>query len=92
MASIAFKVVDGKVVLVPRGGNPGEPLKVARGATVTWNNLTKEIHHPVAINPPGFITDQIAPDDVSDPGFVATKTITYECSLHPDEKGSIEVA
>ena len=94
MASVAFKVVDGKVVLVPRGGNAGDSLKVAKGATVTWRNDTKDVHHPVATSSSDFVTDEIAPDDVSDPGFVAVKTITYMCSRHPDndgEKGSIEV-
>jgi plastocyanin len=92
MASVLIKVVDGKVVFDPN------PLKVTPGALVTWNNQTREIHHLVLTNPPGFLTDEIAPDDVSDPQFNVTRpagtTLTYMCSRHSDrdgEKGTIEV-
>lgn len=103
MPGIIFKKVDGKTVLQPDwpGTNPGDPLKVKRGSFVVWNNQTEDIHHPVAITPAGlFLTDEIAPGQVSSPMFNVTQpagptgTITYQCSRHPDnpnETGKIEV-
>jgi plastocyanin len=98
MPGIIIKVQDGKVVFQPDRprAKPGDPLQVFPGDFVVWNNRTDDAHHPVAIDPPGlFLTEEIPPRQPSDPKFNVTKPsgtkITYKCSLHPDEAGTIDV-
>ena len=100
MPGIVFKNVGGKTVLQPDrpGAQPGDPYQADLGDLITWNNETNDIHHPVAIDPvTTYLTDEIPPGRVSSPIFNVeeAKTITYQCSRHPDnpdEKGTIEVS
>ncbi len=79
-------------------GTPsGDPLKAVQGDIVSWNNTTDQEHWPVPDDPDtygSFMTDPIKPDSASTAYNIistAGTTISYHCSLHPDEHGKVVV-
>jgi hypothetical protein len=64
---------------------------VSQGDLVTWNNRTRKAHWPVAIAPPGFLTNDIPAGQVSSPITAIQNTVTYRCLHHPQETGAIVV-
>jgi hypothetical protein len=87
------KLADGTVAFKPDipGAQPSQPLGVVAGDLVNWNNQTNEPHWPVAIAPPGFLTNSVPAGQVSDPIFMVQQTVTYRCLYHPQEHGTIVV-
>jgi plastocyanin len=78
--------------------DPNLLAQAAPGDQIFWANNDDAAHWPGLLNPDGsinetfFIPNQIAPHSTSDafsPG--ASGTLNYACSLHPDEKGTIQV-
>jgi plastocyanin len=77
---------------------PSPLLNVAPGDEVVWANNDANAHWPGLKNSDGtidatfFMPNQIAGQSTS-PGFSpgVDGTLTYACSLHPDETGTIEV-
>jgi plastocyanin len=69
-----------------------DPLQAPPNACVTWDNTTGETHQVTAGT---FSTEPILEGRSSRPGYVidpaATGTITYFCTLHEDESGTIDV-
>jgi plastocyanin len=85
---------------VPQGANPGDPLVVKVGDTVSWGNDTKNPHQPVPVDADGnpqapHLSDQIEPMQSSSPAWVvagiAGTTIHYRCKLHDGETGMITI-
>lgn len=87
-------------------GATGNVLNAEIGDLVCWNNQTSQEHEiwlaNAAYEPQRRITDTIAPFQSSQPGYVPqagdttppkTKagTIYYCCSIHPEERGTIQV-
>jgi len=79
-------------------GTPtGEPLKVVQGDLVSWNNTTGEQHWPTPDDPDAygnFVTNPINPDSSSTAYNIISKagtTISYHCSIHPEERGKVVV-
>lgn len=73
--------------------NPNPLPKVLVGDNIVWANNDSVPHWPgVAGNPAFFMPNQIAPNSSSS-AFAPTaeENIDYFCSLHPDEKGTIQV-
>lgn len=66
---------------------------------IFWTNNDSQAHWPGRLNSDGsinktfFMPNQIAPNGDVSQNFAAIKaeTFNYACSLHPDEKGKIEV-
>ena len=87
------KLADGTVSFQPdvSGAQPGQPLGANAGDNITWNNRTDEAHWPVAIDPPGFLTNDIPAGEVSEPIFNIEGPVKYRCQHHPFEQGSIMV-
>lgn len=80
------------------GAQPGQPLGVIGGDLITWNNTTNNPHLLQRTNVPAgtstFLTNQIPAGQVSDPIYQAPSsgTVTYVCTLHSGESGSIVVS
>lgn len=81
------------------GAQNGQPLGALAGDLITWNNTTNNAHLLQRTNPaPGgsnFLTNQIPAGQVSDPMYQAPAsgtTVTYACTLHSGESGSIVVS
>jgi plastocyanin len=78
------------------GTNPGEPLKAQLGDLVSWNNQTTQPHQ-IRVGPL-FTTDPIEAGKSSTPGWVVElppkpgDPITYVCTKHNGESGTITVA
>ena len=73
--------------------NPNPLPQVQPGDNIVWANNDSVPHWPgVAGNPAFFMPNQIAPNSSSS-AFTPTAAgnIDYFCSLHPDEKGIIQV-
>jgi plastocyanin len=77
---------------------PNPLQSVGTGDQVVWANNDNLAHWPGLLNDDGttdktfFMHNQIAANSTSpafSPGVAAT--LNYVCSLHPDEKGSIQV-
>ena len=69
-------------------------LQAQKNDLVCWNNQTNQ-EHEISIGDER-ITNQIAPFTSSNPGYIVTanttpSSIEYYCSIHPEEKGTIEV-
>jgi len=82
-----------KIVKLANGTTEFQPatLGVDPSDRIHWNNETDEDHWLEQM-PTGFLTNNIRPGDVSNPGFVATMPfIRYRCKLHPHEQGEIAV-
>ena len=84
----------------PKSGGPAIftfeqiPPQVQVGDQVFWSNQDTVPHWPAtADNPTEFMSNQIAATSTS-PGFSpnAAGTISYICSLHKGESGTIQVA
>ncbi len=73
--------------------NPNPLPKVQPGDNIVWANNDSEPHWPgVAGNPAFFMPNQIASKSTSSAfSPTAAGNIDYFCSLHPDEKGTIQV-
>ena len=75
----------------------GAPLKVVQGDLISWNNTTGEQHWPTpddAGELGSFMTSPVAPYSPSTAYNVISKagtTISYRCSIHPEECGTILV-
>lgn len=75
-----------------------DPLQAKVRKQIFWINHDSEPHWPGLlkdgeIDEAYFMPNQIAPNSPSSGfGFMKTGTYDYACSLHPDEKGSIEVS
>jgi plastocyanin len=69
-----------------------DPLSAPPTACITWNNTTPDTHQ---ITYETFSSDPILAGMSSRPGYVidaaATGTLTYYCTLHDDESGTIDV-
>lgn len=75
------------------GAKPGDPLIVPPQSLVTWANET-QASHQMEMDNGSFATNRIYPGFSSDVAYVTPNTagtITYHCSLHPKEKGSIVI-
>lgn len=83
----------------PRAKFAPNPLtQVAPGDQIVFVNDDSVAHWPGLLNPDGsinktyFMPNQIAPHSTSDAfSPAADATLQYACSLHPDEKGTIQV-
>jgi plastocyanin len=79
---------------IPRVNFVPNPLpNVQVGDNIVWANNDSEPHWPgLANNPAFFMPNQIAPNSSSS-GFAPTApgNVDYICSLHPNEKGTIQV-
>jgi plastocyanin len=73
--------------------NPNPLPKVQPGDNIVWANNDSVPHWPgVAGNTSFFMPNQIAPNSTSSAfSPTAAGNINYFCSLHPDEKGTIQV-
>ena len=69
-----------------------DPLSAPPSSCITWDNTTGETHQ---ITYQTFSTEPILAGMSSRPGYVidgsATGTITYYCTLHENESGTIDV-
>lgn len=103
MATWTIKITEGTSG-GPATFEPATLSNVAPGDQITWANYDEtEAHWPGLQNPDGtinetyFMQTQIAPkpkftsssSTAFSPGSKAT--LTYVCSLHPEETGTIEV-
>jgi plastocyanin len=79
-------------IVVQGNGAAFQPNRagVQVGDRIHWNNETNEDHW-LETTTGGFITDNIPPGSVSNPGFIAAADISYRCRLHPQEQGTIEI-
>ena len=79
-------------ILSTPSGVKFDELSAPPGAGVTWDNTTNQKHQ---ITYQTFSTNPIAPGDSSRPAYYiatdATGTITYYCTLHENESGTIAV-
>jgi plastocyanin len=78
----------------PRASFKPNPLpNVQMGDNIVWANNDSQPHWPgVAGNPSFFMPNQIAPKSSSSAfAPAATGNVDYVCSLHPNEKGTIQV-
>jgi hypothetical protein len=98
MPDWSIKIQGKPAVFTPDiDGTPsGQPLKVVEGDLVSWNNTTKDPHHPVPDDASlgNFINTPIEPDTSSTAYNIVSKagtTISYHCSLHPQERGEMIV-
>ncbi|HKV93090.1 MAG TPA: hypothetical protein VJW20_11135 [Candidatus Angelobacter sp.] len=86
------------------GGKPRvkfdpNPLEnVGTGDEIVWANNDTAAHWPGLQNPDGsinttyFMPNQIAPNSTSTTFSAGgSGTLNYTCSLHPDEKGTIQI-
>ncbi len=84
----------------PRVKFDPNPLQNAgTGDQIVWANNDSQAHWPGLVNPDDgtinttfFMPNQIAPNSTSaafSPGV--SGTLNYVCSIHPDEKGAIQV-
>jgi len=91
--------INPNVAGVPKVRFNPNPLKdVGTGDEIVWANNDGHAHWPGlqeadgTINTSFFMPNQIAPNSTSaafSPGV--SGTLNYVCSLHPDEKGTIQV-
>lgn len=69
-----------------------DPLSAPPASCITWNNTTGETHQ---ITYETFSSDPILAGKSSRPDYVIgaadTGTITYACTLHENEWGTIEI-
>jgi plastocyanin len=69
-----------------------DPLSAPPASCITWNNTTNDTHQ---VTYQTFSTDPILAGMSSRPDYVidatATGTITYFCTLHEGESGTIDV-
>src|SRR5262249_22091650 len=66
-----------------------DPSGVQLGDRIHWNNETNN-DHEVQVSD-GFVTDNIPPGKVSNPGYPASAGVSYRCSIHPQEQGTIQI-
>jgi plastocyanin len=89
--------INSNVTKPPRVNfNPNPLPKVQLGDNIVWANNDSEPHWPgVAGNPAFFMPNQIASNSTSSAFAFSTPqpagNVDYFCSLHPDEKGTIQV-
>ena len=72
---------------------PVPPTNIEVGDQIIWSNQDTVAHFPTPLDPSFvFMPNQIAANSTS-PAFALGQagTIDYVCSLHKDEKGTIEV-
>jgi plastocyanin len=98
MPDWSIKIAGKPAVFTPDidGVKPGTPLTVVQGDIVSWNNESGDPHFPVPDNPAfaAFMRSAVTPDNSSDAYNVVAAsgtTISYHCSLHPNERGKIVV-
>lgn len=81
-------------VYCPPDKTPPTALQAQAGDNVSWNNQTKQ-EHEIWQTGGDRITQQIDPGQSSTPAYVvggtAPTTVEYYCSIHPEEKGTIDV-
>lgn len=81
-------------VYCPPGQTPPTALQAQVGDNVSWNNQTGQ-EHEIWQTGGDRITQQIDPGRSSQPAFIVGGTaptiVEYYCSIHPDEKGTINV-
>jgi plastocyanin len=85
-------------VYVPPGTASPASLQAQVSDMVSWNNQTDQEHEIWQRNatpPDTQITSQIDAHTSSSPAYIvggtAPGTVDYYCSIHPTEKGSIDV-
>lgn len=78
--------------------DPNPLSQVAPGDQIFWTNNDGDAHWPGLLNSNGtinetfFMPNQIAPNSTSDAfALSADGALQYACSIHPDEKGTIQV-
>ena len=64
------------------------PVTVAQGSFVAWQNTDGETHRIVATDN-SFDTGDLAPGATSARIVLSTNGASYFCSIHPSEQGSI---
>jgi plastocyanin len=62
---------------------------VQAGDRIHWNNETNNDHQLQMSD--GFMTDNIPGGAVSNPGYIAKKPVSYQCLVHPQEQGTIQI-
>jgi plastocyanin len=79
-------------ILATSEGVKFDPLTAPPSSCITWNNTTDETHQ---ITYQTFSTDPILAGMSSRPGYVidagASGALTYYCTLHENESGTIDV-
>lgn len=76
-----------------------DPLQAKVWDQIFWTNRDSEAHWPALLKKNGelnetfFMPNQIAPNGDTSSVFApnAKASYTYVCSLHPEERGTIEV-
>ena len=84
----------------PRAFFDPDPLEAKTQDQIFWTNYDTEAHWPGRLLQDGpidktyFMPNQIAPNGDSSSSFSPStaRTLTYACSLHPDEQGTIIVS
>lgn len=85
-------LANGTVAFQPdtHDGQPQQPLGVLLNDRVHWNNETNDTHRLVVTSNSEFLTNEVPPGRVSNPGVIVnTQRIDYKCALHPGEQGAI---
>jgi len=74
------------------GAKVGDPLSVAPGSRVSWDNQSKHTHQ-VAINDGSYTSNEILPQYTSDTDYITpdSGSVSYHCTKHAGESGSIVV-
>ncbi len=74
------------------GSKVGDPLSVAPNSIVSWDNQTKDTHQ-IAMADGSYTSNEILPQLTSKTDYVtpASGSISYQCTKHKGETGSIVV-
>jgi FtsP/CotA-like multicopper oxidase with cupredoxin domain/plastocyanin len=75
------------------GANPGDPLSVPPSALVSWNNQSADPHQLVTDDVTPYTSNEILPQYTSETDYLAPAagTVTYHCTKHEGEIGTIVV-
>ena len=74
------------------GSNVGDPLSVAPGSRVSWDNQSNDTHQ-VALADGSYTSNEILPQYQSQTDYITpdSGSVTYQCTKHEGETGSIVV-
>jgi FtsP/CotA-like multicopper oxidase with cupredoxin domain len=74
------------------GSNVGDPLSVAPSSRVSWDNQTNDAHQ-VAMADNSYVSNTILPRYTSETDYITPNSgsISYQCTMHDGETGSIVV-
>jgi FtsP/CotA-like multicopper oxidase with cupredoxin domain/plastocyanin len=73
------------------GSKVGDPLSVAPNSIISWDNQTSDTHQVATSD--GYTSNEILPQYTSQTDYItpATGSISYQCTKHKGETGSIVV-